>query len=120
MQTWKQRALALMGAIAFGTVSAAAADIPVQPAPRYHGAAPHYGPPPVAEIRPHAPPPVVVYRPVPPPVVYYHYVPPPVVVGPAVYPRRYFAYPHYPRVRYVGPRHYGPYVAGYPRRYWHR
>src|SRR5688572_5314153 len=107
MQTLKQWAVAIVGAIALGvsgTAAVPAADIFVDAGPPpYQPAVPQYGAP-VAPVYPYAPPPVVYAYPPPPPVVYYAEEPPPVVV----YPRRYgYAYGSYDYSRSYG--HYGDY-----------
>jgi hypothetical protein len=95
MQTLKQQAIAVVGTILIGGLgagSAAAADIPAQPAPPpYYG---EYGPAPVEPAYPYPPPPAAYGY--PPPVVYYDY-PPPVVVAPGPYYRYGYGYRYYPR-----------------------
>jgi hypothetical protein len=107
MQTLRQHAIALVGALALGGLgvnAALAADVAVPPGP------PSYGPP--VYRGDYAPRPVDPY-PFPPPVVYGYPPPPPVVYyggyGPAVVPGPYYRpYPFY-RAHAYGP---------YPRRYW--
>jgi hypothetical protein len=119
MQTLKQWALAVVGAVALGgpaTGVAQAADIPAQP--YYRSApAPQYAPPPVVQAYP----PPVVYRYAPPPVVYYNVPAPIVVAPPVVYPRR-FVY-GYPYRRHFAYRGFAPRVVrGHWRhgRHWRR
>jgi hypothetical protein len=105
MEMLKQQAIALAGAIAFGSLgmgSAAAADLPIEPQPHYGRVAPPYGPGPV---EPYGPPPVV-YGYAPPPAVVYYDDPPPVMAYPPPYGYAYGGYRYYPR-------QYGYRVYGY-------